>query len=150
MSEEQSPFEEQPASSVREAQIQAALRRQRFYDTVMKVIEGLPEGLRSRLENVDVVAADWPTPSQLGRNNVRSRFALLGLYEGVPHTRRGRGYGMVLPDKITIFRKPIEARCRYWSDVEKEIGRVVRHEIAHHFGFDEQTLRDIEGGKPDK
>jgi predicted Zn-dependent protease with MMP-like domain len=69
----------------------------------------------------------------------------MGLYEGVPHTRRGHGYGMVLPDKITVFRKPIEARCRSWQEVEWEVHRVVRHEIAHHFGTDEDTLRMIEG-----
>jgi len=56
----------------------------------------------------------------------------------------------VLPDKITIFRKPIEARCRSWEEVEKEIIRVVRHEIAHHFGTDEPTLHDIEGNQRKK
>ncbi len=70
---------------------------------------------------------------------------LLGLYEGVPQTRRTEAYGMVLPDRIIIFRRPILAMCRSEAEVEAEIGRVVRHEIAHHFGMDEEELRRIEG-----
>jgi len=72
---------------------------------------------------------------------------LLGLYQGVPQTRRGRRYGLVLPDKISIFQKPIEAQCRIGDEIEVKIGEVVRHEIAHHFGLDEKTLRKIEGEK---
>lgn len=136
--------EPQPTPSYREAQLRAERRRQQFFDLVMKAVDELPPEFKDRLENVDVVVADFPSPGQLARSHIRSRFGLLGLYEGVPHTRRGPGYGMVVPDKITIFRKPIEARCRSWSDVEEEIVRVVRHEIAHHFGTDEPTLRDIE------
>ena len=75
---------------------------------------------------------------------IRHKSQLLGLYEGVPHTKRGRGYNLVLPDKITIFRKPIEMKCRSDKEIETEIGRVVRHEIAHHFGIGERTLREIE------
>jgi len=72
---------------------------------------------------------------------------LLGLYQGVPQTRRGRGYGLVLPDKISIFQKPIEAQCRLGDEVEAKIEEVVRHEIAHHFGLDDRTLRKIEDEK---
>jgi len=64
-----------------------------------------------------------------------------------PQTKRGRHYGMVVPDKITIFQKPIEAKARSDKQIEAEIQRVVRHEIAHHFGTDEETLRRLEGGK---
>ena len=128
----------------REAQLRAERRRQQFFDLVMKAVDELPPEFKDRLENVDVVVADFPSAYQLARSNIRNRYGLLGLYEGVPHTRRGPGYGMVAPDKITIFRKPIEARCHSWAEVEEEIVRVVRHEIAHHFSTDEPTLRDIE------
>jgi predicted Zn-dependent protease with MMP-like domain len=123
------------------------MRRERFYDLVIKVIDELPPEFLDKLENLDVGVVDWPSPSQLTKSNIRNRYGLLGLYEGVPHTRRGRGYGMVLPDKITIFRKPIESRCRSWGEAEEEIRQVVLHEIAHHFGTDEQTLRTIEGDR---
>lgn len=122
----------------------SAVQRAMFQDAVARAINNLPQAFRERLENVDIVIADWPTPVQLARNNVRSRYSLLGLYEGVPHTKRGVGYGMVLPDKITIFRKPIEARCRSWEEIEKEVAKVVRHEIAHHFGIEEHRLQALE------
>lgn len=72
---------------------------------------------------------------------------MLGLYQGVPQTRRGRGYGLVLPDKISIFQRAIEAQCRTGYEIEAKVGEVVRHEIAHHFGLDDETLRNIERGE---
>jgi predicted Zn-dependent protease with MMP-like domain len=147
MSEEHSPVERNAGSRSRNAQARAALRRERFYDLVMKAIHKLPPEFQDKLENFDVVVADWPTPSQLASSGIRSRLGLLGLYEGVPHTKRGRGYGMVLPDKITIFRKPIEALCHSWGEIEEEIKRVVWHEIAHHFGTNERKLRTIESNR---
>jgi predicted Zn-dependent protease with MMP-like domain len=144
MSEEPKPEEKSARRRIHYDLERAAAQRAKFYNLVMKALEELPPEFQERLENVDVVVEDWPSPAQLGRNNVRSRLSLLGLYEGVPHLHRGPGYGMVLPDKITIFRKPIEARCHSWKEVEEEVGRVVRHEIAHHFGIDDHRLRDIE------
>ncbi len=70
---------------------------------------------------------------------------MLGLYHGVPLTQRGIGYGMVTPDMITIFQQPIEAICRGDTEITAEIGRVVRYEIAHHFGLGDRRLAEIEG-----
>ena len=146
MSEELGPeAEEEARLTGHEARLRAEQRREKFYNLVEKAIERLPPIFQEKLENVDIIVADWPTPAQLARSNIRGRFGLLGLYEGVPHTRRGHGYSMVLPDKITVFRKPIEVRCRSWKEVEAEVEKVVRHEIAHHFGIDEGKLREIEG-----
>jgi len=78
---------------------------------------------------------------------LKSNYTLLGLYEGVPKTRRGRHYGLVPPDKITIFQKPIEAICRDDSQITAEIQKVVKHEIAHHFGISDARLSQIEKGK---
>lgn len=122
--------------------INRAMTRERFEELVVKAIENLPEEFGSGLENVDVVVQDYPNRRQLSRVG-RGRM-LLGLYEGVPQTKRTRGYGMVLPDRIIIFQKPIEDMCRSEVEVEAEIGRVVRHEIAHHFGMDDEELRRIE------
>lgn len=144
MSEEHTGDGKSALSRAREARERVEAKRERFYEVVSSAIDSLPEELRDRMENLEIVIADWPSPSQMSRTNTRNRFGLLGLYEGIPHTRRGHGYNMVLPDKITVFRKPIEARCRTWRDVEEEITRVVLHEIAHHFGIDDATLRDIE------
>lgn len=121
--------------------------RERFRKLVTEAISSLPEEFSRRLENVDVVVADWPSPQQLAGARLGRGQMLLGLYQGVPQTRRGRGYGMVAPDKISIFQKPIEARCRSEAEITAEIGRVVRHEIAHHFGTGEDKLRELERGK---
>jgi predicted Zn-dependent protease with MMP-like domain len=107
----------------------------------------LPPEFQRKLENVDIVVEEWPTLGQLGRAKHIHPTQLLGLYQGVPQTKRGRGYGLVLPDKISIFQKPIEAQCRFDDEIEAKVGEVVRHEIAHHFGLDERTLRKIESEK---
>ncbi len=118
--------------------------REQFRELVVEAISGLPEEFRDKLTNVDVVVADFPSPSQLAGARLGRRQTLLGLYQGVPLTKRGRQYGLVAPDKITIFQKPIEAKCRYEAEITAEIGRVVRHEIAHHFGIVEGRLRELE------
>lgn len=120
------------------------MEQRKFDSIVLQVIEALPEEFQEKLENVDIIVEDWPSAEQLRRLKLRHRSELLGLYEGVPRTKRGHGYNLVLPDKITIFRRPIEMRCRSEKDIEIEISNVVKHEIAHHFGTGEETLRRIE------
>ena len=120
------------------------MQKERFEGLVVRAINELPSEFQGRMENVDVVVEDYPTARQLGNNKVGGRMHLLGLYEGVPQARRGRHYGMVVPDKITIFQKPIEAITHTDKEVEMEIQKVVRHEIAHHFGSSEETLRRLE------
>ncbi len=123
------------------------MHRNRFEALVTKALEELPAEFQSKLENVDVLVEDWPSQRQVRDLGLRHSSQLLGLYEGVPQTSRDRGYNLVLPDKITIFQKPIEARCRSEGQIETEIGEVVRHEIAHHFGIGDDTLRRIEREK---
>ena len=123
------------------------MERQEFEALVFRAIESLPAEFKNKLENVDVLVEDWPSPQQIRQLRLRSKAQLLGLYEGVPQTRRDSGYNMVLPDKITIFQKPIEAQCHSSQEIESEIGSVVRHEIAHHFGIGDATLYRIERQK---
>ena len=116
---------------------------QRFEQLVARAVESLPDEFHEKKENVDVIVADRPTQGQLasvGRNRGET---LLGLYEGVPLTKRSRHYGLVPPDKITIFQKPIEAICRNEAQTVSEIRRVVLHEIAHHFGISDARLRQL-------
>jgi predicted Zn-dependent protease with MMP-like domain len=122
------------------------VERERFEELVAKSLTELPMEFQDRLENIDMVVMDYPTPRQLAK--VGRGMTLLGLYEGVPHTRRSRGYNLVTPDRIIIFQKPIEARCRSEKEIALEIQRVVRHEVAHHFGLDDESLREIESRKP--
>lgn len=119
---------------------------EKFEWLVAKAIESLPEEFRERLENIDVVVADEPTPAQLRVLEGKRGETLLGLYEGVPLTRRSHGYGFVTPDKVTIFQKPIEAICKNDDQIIAEVQRVVRHEIAHHFGISDDRLRQLGRG----
>jgi predicted Zn-dependent protease with MMP-like domain len=114
-----------------------------FEQLVATAIESLPEEIREHLENVDIVVADELTPEQRRQNNLRKNQTLLGLYEGIPLTERTLGYSFVMPDKITIFQKPIEAKCKDDTQIVKEVQRVVQHEIAHHFGIDDDRLKEI-------
>jgi len=120
--------------------------RERFEELVAMAVDSLPEEFLSKLENIDVVVEDWPTFDQMARAGLKDSETLLGLYEGVPLTMRSSLYGLV-PDKITIFRRPIEAKCRYVDQISAEVQRVVRHEIAHHFGIGDARLEQIERGE---
>ncbi len=123
------------------------MEKQKFEAIVSRAIETLPAEFQSKLENVDVLIEDWPSPNQIRRLGLRYKTQLLGLYEGVPQTKRDSGYNLVPPDKITIFQKPIELKCSSDKEIEMEIGRVVRHEIAHHFGIGDAALYRIERQK---
>jgi predicted Zn-dependent protease with MMP-like domain len=115
----------------------------RFEELVGQAIDSLPEELAERLENVDIVIADEPSKTQLDRSDIEQGNTLLGLYEGVPLTERTSGYSFVVPDKITIFQKTIEASFKNDDVIVKEIRRVVLHEIAHHFGIDDDRLDEL-------
>jgi predicted Zn-dependent protease with MMP-like domain len=117
--------------------------REKFEDLVDKAVKSLPKEFLDHLDNIDVLVADLPAVNQLRRSNLKPNQILLGLYEGIPQTRRGSNYGMVLPDKITIFQKNIEAKCRNEEEILAEIEHVVKHEIAHHFGISDDRLREI-------
>ena len=121
--------------------------RERFEQLVARAVEALPEEFQDRLENIDVVVADWPTKDQLASVGLKRGHTLLGLYEGVPLTRRSSYYGLVPPDIITIFQKPIEAKCRHDDEITDEIQRAVRHEIAHHFGIGDARLEQLENDR---
>ncbi|MFC1942764.1 metallopeptidase family protein [Chloroflexota bacterium] len=119
------------------------MERDKFERLVVKAVDNLPDEFHERLENIDVVVEDKPTPAQLAQLRNNRGETILGLYEGVPLTRRSRYYGMVVPDKITIFQKPIEAQCRSDAETVNEIQRVVLHEIAHHFGISDAKLKQL-------
>ncbi len=114
-----------------------------FERLVAEALEGLPEEIQEKLDNVDVVVADWPDPATLRRAGLQHPVELLGFYHGVPQTKRGHRYGLVLPDKISIYRGPIEMRSSNAEDTRAIVRRVVRHEVAHHFGIDDERLREI-------
>ena len=118
--------------------------RESFERLVAKALDSLPEEFITRLENISVVVEDEPTRFQLTKASLEGNETLLGLYEGVPLTERGSNYGLVMPDKITIFRMPIESQCQDDNETAAEIQRVVQHEIAHHFGISDARLDEMD------
>jgi len=120
------------------------MQRSDFEKLVSDGIAGLPERIRKKVDNAAVCVEDRPTAEQLRKVKIGSGGSLLGLYEGVPKTVWGRGFGGNLPDKITIFQKPIEQQARTPERVKELVKEVVWHEVAHHFGFGERGVREME------
>jgi len=118
-----------------------------FYELVERALEDLPDELASLLDNVAIVVDDWPEYSTplVGRDGDGDD-TLYGLYEGVPLTERGAGYYGILPDRITIFRGPLERDFGRSEDLEEQVRITVVHEVAHHFGFDEDRLEELGWG----
>ncbi len=119
------------------------VEREKFEEMVRNAVEELPRQFRNNLDNVAFVVEPRPTPEQLRENNIPPGGTLLGLYEGVPQTKRDR-YSMVTPDQITIFQEPIQNRSRSMNELREHIRDTVYHEIAHHFGMDEDRVRRAE------
>lgn len=115
--------------------------RSAFEQLVRNAIATLPGEFKRVLDNVEVTIEDEPTEVQLSKLHVKGNMTLFGLYEGVPKTRRGSNYSLVLPDKITIFKNPIERF--FWNEEQmaEHVRDVVLHEIGHHFGLSDLEIR---------
>lgn len=114
-----------------------------FEQLVAEGIDAIPERFLKQLENVAIVIADEPSDEQLRHNGITDGSTLLGLYEGIPLTERGDlyGVGIVLPDKITIFKLPIlEEAQGDEMEIRKIVTETVWHEIAHYFGYDDEEI----------
>ncbi len=112
------------------------METEEFENLINRAVEALPEKIRKKLNNVDIVLEEGDSP-----NN-----SLFGLYHGVNQLSRGAGYGIgaTLPDKITIYKGTIEKHTSDESQIPSVVRRVVWHEIGHHFGFDEDAVRKLE------
>ena len=120
------------------------MERERFEELVREAMATLPQEIAERIDNVDVEVQDWPAPRQLSSARVPRGQTLLGLYEGIPLTKRTSGYNMVPPDKITIFQGPLERIAGSDDDLVGRVRDVVIHEVAHHFGISDARLREID------
>lgn len=115
---------------------------ERFEELVLDAVQDLPQELLSRLDNVAIVTQRWPSEIQMRSAGIRHRDDILGLYEGIPLTERAN-YNLVLPDKITVFQGPVESICHTLDEMTREIQDTVAHEIAHHFGIDDERLEEL-------
>ena len=118
------------------------MTNEEFEKLVGEGIDSIGEKFLSRLKNVEIVIEDDPTPAQVEKLKLHNA-VLFGLYEGIPLTKR-QGYGQVLPDKITIFKNSIERVYSRPEDIREAVKNTVWHEIAHHFGMDEEQVRAAE------
>jgi len=115
-----------------------------FEALVARALDELPPWVQEALDNVAVTVAPWPSREQLRSVGVRRGRLLLGLYEGVPMTHRGRGYTMVSPDRISLFQGPLELVARGPDDLVRLVQDTVVHEIAHHLGFSDEEIEALQ------
>ena len=120
------------------------MTRNEFEALVKDALKELPKEFKDKLKNVDVVIEedlDMDTVKTLGLG-AKGRF--LGLYQGVPLKDRTHYYGIVMPDKITLYKQNIELACKARDlDIREEVKHVIQHEIAHHFGISDKRLKDL-------
>jgi predicted Zn-dependent protease with MMP-like domain len=110
------------------------MARDRFEGLVSEALDEVPADLAALMDNCVVLTEDEPPSGDPD---------LLGVYVGTPLTERDAGYSMVLPDRITVFRLPILAMCDTDEEVVREVRTTVVHEIAHHFGIDDDRLDEL-------
>jgi len=126
----------------RSAAIAEKARRARFRKLVEQAMRGLPDSVVRRMDNVEIVVADEPTSDQIDERDLDPD-ELFGLYEGTPLLQRGSGYTMVVPDRIVIFRGPLERAFDDPAEMAEEVRITVLHELAHHFGFEEERIAEL-------
>ncbi len=115
----------------------------RFEEMVAAAVDGLPVRFGERIANLEFAIEDFATPQDQARMGVPRNATLLGVYRGVPLPRRGAGYNMALPDRIVIFRGPLQSMALDEADLSARVERVVRHEVAHYFGISDERLHEI-------
>jgi predicted Zn-dependent protease with MMP-like domain len=120
-----------------------ARRPDRFEQSVERALDSLPREAKRLLENVAVVIEDEPRAEQLRENRLGDQDALYGLYEGTPAVEYAAD-SIPFPNKISLFRLPLEADFADPSELEAEVRRTVLHELAHHAGLSDERLRALD------
>lgn len=116
-----------------------------FEQLVEQAVVAIPERFATHLNNVAFLVDDEPSREQLGRGGLlHGRGTLLGLYEGIPLPARNGGYSGVVPDVITVFRRPHEWVARDAEDLRRLVHETVWHEVAHYFGLGHGAIRALE------
>ncbi len=110
------------------------MSRERFEELVADALDTIPPELARLVDNCVLLVED--------ESPAHDRY-LLGVYQGIPLTERGPGYTMALPDRITVYRRPILAMCADEDEVVEQVRITVVHEIAHHFGIDDERLHEL-------
>lgn len=111
-----------------------------FHRLVAGALEGLPEEIHDILDNVEVMTQFWPSEEQMDDTETKDGYGLLGLYEGIPLVDRGGHYNWALPDRVTLFQRPLEAICDTHEELERQVQITVVHELAHHVGWSDEDI----------
>lgn len=114
-----------------------------FDALISKAMDELPQEYIKGLDNVAILYADNPDEYQAGKAHLDDHHMLLGLYEGIPLTQRGAGYTFVLPDKITLFKRPLLAISQTYEQLYEEVKDTLWHEIAHFYGLSHDDMDKI-------
>lgn len=115
-----------------------------FETLVVEAVAGLPVYFQEKLENIEILVANWPTSEDNRRAGVTPGSLLLGLYQGIPLTERTHYYNLVPPDTITLYQGPIEMVAgKDFKKIKQQVKHTVIHEIAHHFGISDARLREL-------
>lgn len=117
---------------------------EQFNQLIAESLDELPTEYTSRLNNVLITYENQPSPAQREALKLRGRETLFGLYEGIPLTKRGNGYNMVLPDRITIFKDPMLRVSPTLEALKAQVKHTLWHEVAHFFGLDHDRIHEIE------
>ena len=120
------------------------MTRAAFEQLVAEAITLIPKRFRREMRNIAIVVEDEPSAELLEEMEIEPPDSLYGLYQGTPLTERTSGYGNTLPDRVTLFKTPIEEDCDDEDDVRAVIGETLIHEVGHYFGLSEEEIEEIE------
>jgi len=120
------------------------MTRERFTRLVEEALDDIPKRFRAAMKNVAVVVEDEPSPELLEDMEMEPGDTLFGLYHGTPLTERDSHYGNTLPDRISIYQRPIEEACEKDEEIRQCVAETVIHEFGHYFGLREEEIEEIE------
>lgn len=120
------------------------MTRERFTALVEEALRGIPRRFRDAMKNVAVIVEDEPSQDVLDDLEMDPDDTLFGLYQGTPLTERESTYGNTLPDRISIYQRPIEEACEDEEDIRQCVAETVIHEFGHYFGLSEEEIQEIE------
>jgi predicted Zn-dependent protease with MMP-like domain len=120
------------------------MTRQRFEKLVEEALREIPRRFRKEMTNVAVIVEDEPPPHILDEMEIEPPDSLFGLYQGTPLPERAWAFGNTLPDRISIYQRPIEEACEDDEEIRECVAETVIHEFGHYFGLSEEEIEEIE------
>ena len=120
------------------------MTREQFQRLVLEAVTLIPKRFRREMKNLALVVEDEPSADLLEEMELEPPDSLYGLYQGVPLPERTWAFGNNLPDRITLYQRPIEEDCEDEDEIRAVIGETLIHEVGHYFGMSEEEIEEIE------